>query len=43
MMGRGWGRVELMAVNSKTVAVLSVGEGGGVPGQGCSRGWAGWR
>ena len=29
-----------MAVNSKTVAVLHVW---GVPGQGWSRGWAGWR
>ena len=28
-MGRGWGREELMVVNSKTVAVLQVG--GGVP------------
>ena len=32
-----------MSVNSKTVAVLHVGEGGRVPGQGWSRGWAGWR
>ena len=31
----GWGREELMVVNSKTVAVLHVvGEGGGVPGLG---------
>ena len=37
----GWGREELMVVNSKTVAVLHVG--GGVPGQGWSGGWAGWR
>ena len=41
-MGKGWGREELMSVNSKTVAVLHVG-GGRVPGQGWSRGWAGWR
>ena len=31
-----------MSVNFKTVAVLHVG-GGRVPGQGWSRGWAGWR
>ena len=35
----GWGREELMVVNSKTGAVLHVG--GGVPGQGWSRSWAG--
>ena len=28
-MGRGWGREELMSVNSKTVAVLHVGGGRG--------------
>jgi hypothetical protein len=27
-IGRGWGREELMSVNSKTVAVLHVGWGG---------------
>ena len=37
----GWGREELMVVNYKTVAVLHVR--GGVPGQGWSRSWAGWR
>ena len=35
----GWGREELMVVNSKTVAVLHVG--GGVAGLGRSRRWVG--
>ena len=41
----GWGREELISVNSKPVAVLHVEGGymGRVPVQGWSRGWAGWR
>ena len=38
-----WGREDMMSVNSKAVAVLHVGEGGKVLGQGWSRGWAGLR
>ena len=35
------GREELSSVNSKTVAVLHVGRGGGKGGLGLGRGWAG--
>ena len=39
-MGRGWGREELMSVNSKTMAVLHVG-GGGRGGGGGTSSWPG--